>query len=360
MQKLIVITNEMAHYRIPFYNSLSDHFDLVVFHSTSTLQSEIELKFESVYVKKCSIGPFFYQNKVVTKLLNNRGDVLLMFDLRYVSSLIAYVLIKIFTKRKVILWGAWLTDSKLANFVRTNVMKHNRHNLFYTKSAMQDFVNSGVSAESCFIANNTFDVKFDIVSVEFEKKDLILFVGSLNPRKGLIQLLENFASSLDKIPETIKLCIIGSGSEHGKITSRIKELGIQERVDLIPALNTVHELSSYYRRALVSVSLKQAGLSVLQSFGFGVPFITSETAISGGEKTNIIDGYNGFLLKNDSQLSKFLIKISVDKNLSEELSINAHDYYQKYCTIDNMVNGVYDCIHSTKKTKIYPSQEIGK
>ena len=52
----------------------------------------------------------------------------------------------------------------------------------------------------------------------------------------------------------------------------------------------------FYNRAIMSISLNQAGLSVLNSFAHGVPFVTMNNAASGGEKFNIVNNYNGIFL----------------------------------------------------------------
>ena len=75
---------------------------------------------------------------------------------------------------------------------------------------------------------------------------------------------------------------------------------------------------NFYKFAYCSISYGQAGLSVLQAFAFGVPFLTTENAISGGEKHNIENGKNGFLVKGKKNFKKILIKFLTDQSLSEK------------------------------------------
>jgi glycosyltransferase involved in cell wall biosynthesis len=84
----------------------------------------------------------------------------------------------------------------------------------------------------------------------------------------------------------------------------VVSLKIQNRVIFKGKITSNKDLIEFYRNAFVSVSFGQAGLSVLQSLGYGVPFITKKNAISGGEITNIIDKYNGFLCEDSVESLK--------------------------------------------------------
>jgi len=84
-----------------------------------------------------------------------------------------------------------------------------------------------------------------------------------------------------------------------------------------------------------------------------VPFITKINAISGGEKSNIKNGINGFFCE-DSQVSleNTVIKICNNIELAREMGRNAYEYYSKYCTMENMVQGFVDAIEDTRLAKV--------
>ena len=109
----------------------------------------------------------------------------------------------------------------------------------------------------------------------------------------------------------------------------------------------------YYEESIFSISYGQAGLSVLQALGFGVPFITKKNAISGGEKYNIKNGYNGFLIEDSLiALSNIILKLCIDIKYAKQLGENAFYYYQQFCIISNMVKGIQDAIEGTNFSKI--------
>ena len=109
---------------------------------------------------------------------------------------------------------------------------------------------------------------------------------------------------------------------------------------------------NYYAEAIVSVSFGQAGLAVLQSLAYGVPFITKRNAISGGEKTNIKDGFNGYFCEDNSEpLSQKILELCNDIQKARVLGQNAYNYYNEYCTIENMVQVFRDAIESARFIK---------
>ena len=106
-------------------------------------------------------------------------------------------------------------------------------------------------------------------------------------------------------------------------------------------------LSKFYFDAICSVSFGQAGLSVLQSLGFGVPFVTKKNAITGGEINNIINNYNGFLCEDSVEsLSSKLVFLSNNIEHSMKMGENAFNYYSENCTIEKMSNGFKLAINS--------------
>ena len=83
-----------------------------------------------------------------------------------------------------------------------------------------------------------------------------------------------------------------------------------------------------------------------------VPFITKNNAITGGEKINIQDGFNGYLCDDDVEsLEEYIIVICNDINKARVLGKNTYYYYSKYCTDVNMVECFKYAIEYNGKVK---------
>lgn len=344
---VLILYNFILHYRIPFFNVFAENYNVTVLHSGKK-SAGIQDKFTEIIVPVKKIGPFFLQKGVIEETSKEDYEVIIaFFDVRWINTLRS---IRKHSKHaKFILWGAWITDNYIANKVRIYNTRKSYANVFYTDEALQDFVIRGVCPRNLYVANNTFDVGVRSRSFEHFEKSSILFVGSLDKRKQNEILLQSFSEIVDKISKDITLTIVGDGEQKTELIHLANKLQLNERIDFVGKVNDTNILMDYYKNAIVSVSFGQAGLSVLQSFAYGVPFITKINAISGGEKSNIKQGINGILCDDDqSSLSENLINLCNYIDYSRKLGENAFDYYTKYCTIENMVQGFKDAIEGTR------------
>jgi len=355
-KKILIGYNYILHYRKPMFNLLSEKYDVTVLHSGKSINNKNDKYQELISTAKKS-GPFFFQEGLINEIKNNEYDfIILLFDVRWVNTIVS-----VFRFRKtknIILWGAWLTNNKVTNNIRSWISKKVYANVFYTNKSRLDFINLGINKSNSYVANNTFDVGERVQSYNMRIKDTILFVGTLNTRKENDILISSFNNIINKIPKNICLSFIGDGDQLLNLSNQVKSYQIQSRVKFYGRIEDVNKLKDFYKRAIVSVSFGQSGLSVLQSLGYGVPFLTKKNSVSGGEKTNIINDFNGiFCEDNQKSLETSLIKLCLDIEFSKKLGKNAFDYYTKYCTIENMTQGFIDAIEKTNKTKIYTNNE---
>lgn len=347
--KILIVYNYLLHYRIPVFNLLANHYEVTVLHSGKEMVS-VEDKFNEIIVPTRKFGPFFIQDRVLSETKKDYDFIIFLFDVRWINTLRA---INLDTEKKIILWGAWLTNSKIANYLRLHLLKRADASLFYTEKSKIDFIKKGLSRKKAFVANNTFDVGQRIKSFQNSNKNSILFVGSLHARKQNVTLIKAFANITHLIPGNISLVIIGDGVERNLLKDYAKKLNIEDKVNFHGNITDPAKLREFYYDAIVSVSFGQAGLSVLQSLGFGVPFLTKKNAITGGEIENIINGYNGVLCE-DSQdaLERKLVDLCTNIQSSLEMGENAFNYYSNYCTIENMCQGFLDSIENTHLSRI--------
>ena len=109
----------------------------------------------------------------------------------------------------------------------------------------------------------------------------LLFVGTLEPRKNLVRLLQAWASLAPAVRFGHLLVIAGGqGWRLGDLRSRLADLGISDQVRLTGYLEDT-DLASLYAgaRALTMPSLYEGfGLPILEANGFGVPVLTSNVS----------------------------------------------------------------------------------
>lgn len=104
----------------------------------------------------------------------------------------------------------------------------------------------------------------------------LLFVGTLEPRKNLVRLIEGFAQA--KLPPSTALVIAGKrGWLYEAIFAKVTELGLHERVRFLDFVADA-QLPALYNlaQAFVYPSLYEGfGLPVLEALACGTPVVTA-------------------------------------------------------------------------------------
>lgn len=103
-----------------------------------------------------------------------------------------------------------------------------------------------------------------------EKNDYILFVGNLKKEKGVMELLNGFASISKKHP-TLQLLYAGPGKLSAEITQQAKSLAITNKVLLLGGV----------KHDQLATLISQARLLALPSYNEGVPNVVLEAMACG-------------------------------------------------------------------------------
>lgn len=335
MKKVLILQNKILHYRKPFYNKLAEKHNVTVLHSGKESVEDTDQYYEIITPVK-SIFKFKFQKGVFKAVKSKEYDVVIaMMDVFWVNNIICSF---IYPKSTLFVWwGIIASKNSIGNKVR-GLFLRKLPTVFYTKAGILQMKKEGFESPNYTYCNNTFYIKNRVLCHLNEEKNSFLFVGSLDPRKQVDVLVQSFAKIMPEIPKQINLNIIGDGADYEKINALIDELGVKSRVNLIGRIDKTELLQSYYQKAICSVAYGQAGLAVLQSLGYGVPFITHKNAISGGEITNLIHNETGILCENEEDLQKVIIQFSNDIPISKKLGENAFKHYSNHCTISHMAN----------------------
>jgi glycosyltransferase involved in cell wall biosynthesis len=341
-KKILICYTELLHYRIDIFNALAELYDLTVAHSGKKMARN-DSGFREVILPVRTIGRFRYQPGLWRLVRSGCFYSVIFFsDLAWLSIILSFVFCPANSRK--ITWGLWKTENWLANLARYLVARSADANIFYSKGAGEYFSRLGLSREDIFIARNTFHVEVPVRD-EAERRDYILFVGSFDARKKNHVTVLAFSNMARRIKWPVRLVFVGDGSDKGRIMQIAREQWCADRIEFYPGTTDKAVLRTYYSRAICSVSFGQAGLSVLQSFGHGVSFITQRDAVSGGEIENIIDGHNGVLCE-DSQVSleNAMTALCADQSKANELGRNALIFYRQNASISAMVSGFVGAI----------------
>ena len=342
-KKVLIIQEHIPHYRKSLFNLLAIDYDLTIMHS-SKVDFDEGCLYHKIFLEYIKIGPFKIQKQFFTHVFYGYDVIIAMSDFHWLLNILGVFFHP--PKTKYIFWGFWFTDKYFIDKSKVFFANRADANIFYCEKDRQSFLIKRVDSKKLFLANNTVEVSKRInASLHFEKKR-ILFVGTLDKRKELNILIKAFKLIEPIIDKVIILTIIGDGICKNELMHLSQELNLTKRVEFKGQINNTDKLSLFYLDSFASVSYGQAGLSVLQSLAFGVPFITKVNAISGGEKTNIINNFNGFLCDGSVEdLSNKILALCQNVDLAKAMGRNAYNYYSENCTIENMAKGFKEAIN---------------
>ncbi len=159
---------------------------------------------------------------------------------------------------------------------------------------------------------------------------LLLFVGRIQPLKGLAVAVETLAGLTDD-HDGARLVVVGGPSgpqgeeELARVHGLVDALGLTERVTFVPP--RPHELlSTYYRAAdvcLVPSRSESFGLVALEAAACGTPVVASDV---GGLRSLVDHGRTGFLVDDPSSSDAFagwVRQILAEPLLAERLGTGA-------------------------------------
>jgi D-inositol-3-phosphate glycosyltransferase len=184
---------------------------------------------------------------------------------------------------------------------------------------------------------------------------LILFVGRIEPLKGIDTLLEAVSLLQQQHPaalENVRVGLIGGNphapdAELSRLLALHAQLKLGETVEFLGARDQ-NQLPDYYAAASVVVMpshYESFGMVALEAMAMGTPVIASRV---GGLAHLVRDGETGFLMppRQPQALADRLHCLLTDDALLKELSTQAQQYAQTYNwanVVDRMLD-VYDLV----------------
>ena len=216
--------------------------------------------------------------------------------------------------------------------------------IFYSDYPVQKYMNMGIDKSKLFVANNTVEVIKTSYSSAGRNK--ILFVGTLYKAKKLEVLIEAYHNAYLKNNNIPDLVIVGDGRERTFYEKMVKDYKLDYKTTFVGKIIDERILCDYFSQAIMCVSPNQAGLSVFKSMGYGVPYVTHEHAITGGEIFNIHNHVDGVLLNDFSELESIILEAGENPEKFYRMGETAYDYYYDNRRPQDMVNGFVAAINS--------------
>jgi glycosyltransferase involved in cell wall biosynthesis len=354
MKNVLIITTKVLSYRSDFFDLLNESVNLTVLHSGNFTEPR-SYKLINAQVKR--FKGFYRYNNQQSIIENGNFDVIIcIFDLRYYGT---YELAWSRLKHKTVFWGIGISSSsglrekRLMDKLRVKIAKQARSLILYSEKVKKVYQSLNFP-KPIYVATNSVKVaQRESYSLKQVKPLQFLFVGSLDERKRIDLFLKAFARTTQQLPNfSGEIHIIGSGSLESDLKNLTDQLAINSSVQFHGRISDPDQLTQFYEKAILSFTINQAGLSVLQSLGNGVPVLSSEDAVTGGELFNIIDGKTGFLIGSGSDehkivaIQKILEDIHLDPTSVTNMRQSCREHYVNHASLENMRNVFMKCINT--------------
>ena len=349
--KILIVTGKLQNYRIPIFNEIVKRgVDLTVAHSYKKLDNGSFL-FNEVLLEEKSIGPFTIHKNNLYEFCSNFDIVIATF---YIQKLSFMRLLLGKRKFKLVFWGIGVRASQnhrfdsptFLNYFRYLVAENSDAMIFYTEYAKLKYVKRGIERDKLFVMNNTVYVNSELVKPNC-KKTSILLIGTLNKSKKVFELVEAYRKVLSRNPMLQLLEIIGGGEDFEELAKWIVDNELSANIILHGPIYDEKEKAIILNRSICAISPDQAGLSVLETMGYGIPFITHKNSITGGERLNI-NNERGILFDDFKDIERIIEDVFYNQVHYLEKGVKSREYYNSYRTVENVVNEFFKVVKYLK------------
>lgn len=295
------------------------------------------------------VDNIFLANREFMYQANSFGDCLkaekLIIDL---NPRVLNVWFVIFTRmilgRKTCTWGhAWARNGKFS-ILRYILKKMSHKIIVYTETQRNELLNLDSKLDVIAAPNSLYsetDILDNLNYLQDNPKNMI-HVGRIVKSKKVDLIIKAYNEIKNSLDPESKLIIVGDGEERANVEKLIKDLNLENSVILAGHVTDKLKLRDYYISSFVSISAGYVGLSITQSFSFGVPMLISKDEPHSPEIEAAKENINSKFFKTDSfdDLSKNILNFYNARNYWSQRRIEIiKDCAQNYST-EMMANRV--------------------
>lgn len=259
----------------------------------------------------------------------------------------ATLLIRRLLRKRSVLWGhAWARSGVGA---RTEPLRHLMRLLadgllFYTHQQRREIIERypGLSAR-CFVAPNSLYSEAEMRSVLQDNPTDFIYVGRLVKSKKADVLIRAFQLFAEAHPEST-LHIVGAGDDAGRLNDLAGHSSA--RVIFHGHVSDPSRLADLYGRSVAAVSPGYVGLSIIQSFAYGIPMIVSRSEPHSPELESFVDGLNGSFFSTDDpdSLREQMEYWYERKDRLNDISRSIVQHCRETYSVERMVSGFLESV----------------
>lgn len=381
----VVITQRLLMpYRLSVFEKLptSERNVTVLFADAPHVHLEMNIKARYKQLKSLTIRfaigsktymlPFYPH--VVFWIVRHRPDVIIMEGSTNLLNNIFILIAGRVIGSGIIWWDAGRRVGVKPNLLRRLsdplinwFMRHSDACLAYSNEARKYMICQNVSEEAIRVAYNTIDT--DVINKRIEQnlklvdpvkdrlqlhdKDVIVFVGTIEKRKRLEDLIVVF-EKLQNQSDRYVLLIIGDGPDLPRMKRLVETKGLQ-RIFFLG--RKVEDLGAYLLASDVFALPSEGGLAMVEAMGHGLPVVA--TSADGTELDLIENGKNGFIVSegNTDEFASAVKKILADPAMKASFSKAARAKVEGIFSISQFVSTISETIDFVVRKKGAPVRQ---
>ncbi len=379
-KKVIILHNILNPHIISLFERLAKEkkYDFKFFFASESeanrlWKTEVGDKFDYKILPKIAIEfrrkdlfTYFINPTITLELIKYNPDIIITAGWDLFAYQMAFCYAKLFRK-KFILWSG---STKYEKSWRRTISKPlvwlmvrgTNAYIAYGTRAKEYLISLGAEPDKIFIAYNTIDIESfqkelrrwekqkDKIKEEIgiKKGKMILFVGQLIERKGIVYLIKAFKKLKRELID-VNLLLVGYGQQEKKLKEFVRKKKIKD-VYFVGGTDWP-EVAKFYAISDIFVlpSLEEVwGLVINEAMAAGLPVITTDRV--GASFDLVKEGRNGYVVEteNPRKLYKVLKKtVSNHENLvrmGKESSILARRF-----GVFNVITGFYEAVNLAAK-----------
>ena len=345
MKKVVFLQKRIKEYRVPLFDGIGELYDVTVVGCQDPLIKGDHYATLKLTHRYWPVSLDFIWDRNLRKLLRQADVIVRPTDFRTVNR---FLLKAVAPKAKVISFGIGVSASYNEHYDEIDqsaqylkMIEGSDAVIFYYDYPKEKYVKQGADPKKIFVSNNTVFVPETPLD---RKPENLLFIGELYRQKGVDALIEQYGLAYKEDPAVPNLLIVGDGAERGELEKAVRDSGLDNKITFMGKITDDARLKEIFDTAIVTISPKQAGLSVLKSMAFGVPFVTIENAITGGEIFNITDGETGVILKDETALKELILHSADNIDTYNAMGEKARAFYFANRTMAHSVRAFDEAI----------------
>jgi glycosyltransferase involved in cell wall biosynthesis len=167
-------------------------------------------------------------------------------------------------------------------------------------------------------------------------RSVLLFLGRLGQRKGIVTLLESMVKVLRKFPDVVLIC--GGDGDVGLVKNHAQTLGIASSVKLVGWVEAEEKLALLQSSTIFVLPSFAEGvpMSVLEAMSAGLPVVSTKV---GGIPDVIATGVEGLLVApgDVDALASALCSLLGSQELCDRFARNAHDRFKREFSLNSVI-----------------------